>query len=181
MQTDNSHFLEKVKLRLLAIEKLDKQCIKVLDCYAGKGLLWKEVKKQTNKKIIVMSIEKQKGKNLLAINADNEKLLPNLDLDQFDIIDLDAYGIPARQLEIIFKKKYNGAVIVTAISSMMGAIPKLLIEKAGISYNNYRRCPTLFIDKMFAFLKNFLYFYDVQKLYGYFLDNERKYYFVFFI
>lgn len=40
MGTDNSHFNEKVKLRLKAIAEIPKDDVFILECYAGKGLLY---------------------------------------------------------------------------------------------------------------------------------------------
>lgn len=179
IKTDNSHFEKKVILRLQAIKSLDKQEINILDCFAGKGLLWKEVQKRTHKTLHIVGIEKEKGKNPNALCGDNLKILPTIPLETFDIIDLEAYGIPDKQLKIIFDKKYNGTIIVTAISSMYGQISNLLLENSSLKKEFYKKAPTLFINEMFGLLINFLYLYKCKKIKGYFLHKERKYYFMF--
>ncbi len=48
MKTDNSHFEEKVLLRVESIKDIEKPVI--LELYAGKSTLWEEVKKKDRKK-----------------------------------------------------------------------------------------------------------------------------------
>lgn len=96
MKTDNSYIEEKIDLRISAIS--EKKSVTVLDCYAGTGKLWTLVKQRTGCNISVVGIEKENGKNKYALPGDNIKYLKNIDLSKFDIIDLDAYGIPFAQL-----------------------------------------------------------------------------------
>ena len=160
--TDNSNFEKKVALRLEAINEIPKDEIRVLDCFAGYGLLWKEVQKRTSKKIRLLQIEKEKGKNSHALCGDNLKFLPTLDLDNFDLIDLDAYGVPSRQIRIIKNKGWHGILVVTAIESMMGKIPKDLTDAVGIS-DLYKKNKALFCNFFVAFLDNFLYLCGVTE------------------
>ena len=173
MKTDNSYFEEKVQLRLSCIKK----GITVLDCYAGKGILWGEVKKRTTQKIDITSIEKEPGKNKRALPGDNIKYLKSLDLNKFNVIDLDAYGIPFNQLEIIFKRQYKGIVIVTAIQSMLGKLPTGMLIELGYTKKMINKIPTLFNNKGIDKLKNYLYLHGVQSIEGYFIG--RKNYFKF--
>ena len=63
MKTDNSHKIEKILLRIEALSLLSKKEVRVLDCYAGRGVMWTEVAKRTDKNLKVLQIEKEKGKN----------------------------------------------------------------------------------------------------------------------
>ena len=100
-KTNNSYLAEKINLRLRHLP--NKKSIEVLDCFAGKSVIWNRIKSKSNYNINVIGIDKIKyGNNL---NGDNVKYLKGMDLKRFDLIDLDAYGIPFKQLEIIFKKK----------------------------------------------------------------------------
>ena len=45
----------------------------------------------------VHSIEMEKDKNRTALEADNLKILPSLDLSVYKVIGMDAYGIPERR------------------------------------------------------------------------------------
>ena len=53
-QTDNSYLEEKVQLRLDTVNMIDKDVISVLECYAGDGYIWSEVRLHTKKEIKVL-------------------------------------------------------------------------------------------------------------------------------
>ena len=173
MKTDNSYFKEKIQLRLDCI----KSDVSVLDCFAGKGSLWTEIKKRSSYDIRITSIEKEKGKNKLALPGDNIKYLSILDLSEYDIIDLDAYGIPYAQLNILFKREYKGIVIVTAIQSMLGSLPNGMLNELGYTQKMIKKIPTLFYCNGLAKLKNYLYLHGVETITGYFINNKN--YFMF--
>jgi hypothetical protein len=175
LKTDNSHFKEKVQLRLDCIKGLKK--VNVLDCYSGFGNLWQEVKRQSKSEIKVTGIEKINGKNKLSLPGDNIKYLKSIDLSKFDVIDLDAYGFPINQLEIIFNRDYKGIVIVTAIQSMMGQLPKKMLYEIGYTKAMIDKIPTLFNKDGLGKLKNYLYLHSVQLIEGYFIDSKNYFYF----
>ena len=127
MKTDNTKkFLNnKIQLRIICADKFEHA--KVLDCFSGKGTLWKEVKKKIPS-IVVHQIEILKNKNSNAITADSARMLRTLDLSKYDIIDLEAYGCPFDHLEVIRKRKYDGIVIVTSISSMQSSVQGKLVR-----------------------------------------------------
>ena len=56
IQTANSHLAEKVQLRLETIRKIPKNTIQVLECFAGDGCIWQEVKLHTDKHINILRI-----------------------------------------------------------------------------------------------------------------------------
>jgi len=176
MKTDNSHFEAKIKLRIDHLPQ--KKDIIVLDCYAGTGRIWNWIKKECpGKNIKVLAIEKEQGKNKLALVGDNLKYLSTIDLSKFDIIDLDAYGIPFDQIEILYTRGYHGIVFVTAIQSMMGALPKKMLLRLGYTEKMIEKIPSIFNKNGIGKLKNILYLYGCQYISGYFID--RKNYFMF--
>lgn len=80
MKTDNSRYYEKLKIRQMAICEIGKKKISVLELYAGKSVLWKELKRRNEKvKINLLSIEKEKGKNKMALCGDNLKFIDKID------------------------------------------------------------------------------------------------------
>lgn len=170
MKTDNSYLEEKILLRLNHLP--NKNNISVLDCYAGEGFIWKEVKKRTNKNISVTAIEKEKGKNKSALQGDNLKFLPVLDLSKYDIIDLDAYGIPFEQLEIIFKRGYKGRIFVTAIQTMQGRLNNDLLIKIGYPKIFIDKSPTLFSRNFMSKIQRYLYINNIKEIQGYFIKNK---------
>jgi len=173
-KTDNSYFAAKVQLRLSAIQDMDNPS--VLECFAGKSTLWKEVGKRTGKQIKITRIEKEKGKCPYPhLQGDNLKFIVGMDLDKYDVIDLDAYGIPAALIAAIEMKEYSGSLIITAIQSMQGNIPRIVLNSLGYTDEMINKIPTLFNrDGLEKFLK-YLYIKRIRKVSGYFYD--RKYYF----
>lgn len=105
-KTDNSFLQDKIALRINNLPKQDK--LKVLDCYAGDNIIWNNIKRIiSNREINILKIE-QKSKSGIYLKGDNIKYLKTIKINEFDIIDLDAYGIPYKQLNIILpqlKKK----------------------------------------------------------------------------
>jgi len=175
-KTDNSFFIEKVILRLDSLP--DKSVINILDAYSGEGKIWDEVKKHTEKKLRILKIEKQKNKSKsYHLNGDNIKFMKSLDFRNFDIIDLDAYGIPFEQLEIVLNSNFKGIIHVTAISSGMGRINNKLLMKLGFSKEMIKKIPSIFNRNLIGKLINYLYLYDVQSITGYFIDRKNYFYF----
>ena len=179
MGTDNSHFYEKVNLRLKAIAEIPKDDVSILECYAGKGLLYAEVKKHTSKKLHIVSIEKERGKNPFALCGDNLKFLPTLNLEKFDIIDLDAYGIPSEQIKIIADRGWHGLLVVTCIKQRLGGgIPNILLKQIdGVKIAH--KSITLFAPYWFELFEHFLFSFGVRLKIGYYINDNSgwKYYF----
>ena len=152
---DNSFLEDKIKLRLNSIPQKD--CLNVLDAYHGSGSIWKNIQKRYSGKIKILKLDKEQKDNCFVLLGDNLKYMESFDLNKFDVIDLDAYGIPYEQLKILFSKKYKGIVFVTFIQTVMGALPFDFLESLGYTKQMIEKCPTLFyangFKKMCAFLK----------------------------
>lgn len=161
-QTDNSFLEDKILLRLNNIPK--KNCLKVIDAYHGGGSIWKNIQARYHGKINILKIDKEQKDDCFVLIGDNEKYLEPLNLDIFDVIDLDAYGIPYEQLKIIFNKKYKGIVFVTFIQTVMGALSFDFLEDLGYSKNMVEKCPTLFYTDGFKKLCNFLNLNGIDKI-----------------
>jgi len=133
-----------------------KEAVKVLDCFSADGLIWQEVKKRSKAKIQVLRIEKEKGKKGVYLPGDNLKYLSTLDLSAFDVIDLDAFGVPFEQLRILFDRKFSGSVFVTFIQSMFGQLPIAMLEECGFTRRMVEKVPSLFSrsgrDHLLAYL-----------------------------
>lgn len=156
MKTDNSFFEEKKALRQDVINLIAKDEIRVLELYAGKSLMWNDLKKSNpQKNIIVFSIEKEKGKNPKALTGDNLKFLKNINLERFDVIDVDAYGYPFSQIEIIESRGFRGFVIVTAIQTLFGAVPKKMLKYSGINDEMIKKNTFTFFSKWVWLFKKF--------------------------
>lgn len=177
VQTENSYLGAKIKLRLRNLP--DKKEINVLDCFSANGTLWREIKKLSpGKKINVLRIDNRNDLDGFYLEGDNEKFLEQMNLDRFDVIDLDSFGMPTNQLMILFKKKIKGkTVFVTFIQSILRQMSHEILYKNGITDEMIKKCPTLFGKRGWAFFKNFLALNGVCKIKTY--QSQRKNYLCF--
>jgi tRNA G26 N,N-dimethylase Trm1 len=151
---DLSLIENKIKMRVMSLP--DKDTITVLECFGGEGVLWKEVAKRTNKTLNILSIDVKDYSKKINLKGDNLKFIKNFDLYNYDIIDLDSYGSPSNQLEILKQKEYKGIVHCTFIQTIMGIVNKNILETYGYSKQMIDKCPTLFnkngVDKLIQFI-----------------------------
>jgi len=182
MKTDNSYFGEKVLLRLDALP--DRDDVTVLDCYRGEGLLWAEVARRSDKKITVVGIEKDRDKaGPLCLVGDNLKFLGSMDLARYDIIDLDAYGVPFRQMNILFRRGYRGIVIVTFVQIWKGGLHRSLLYDLGYSQDMVRKIPTMFCRDGLTKITQYLAKHGVTRVRGYYempgktINRPRSYFY----
>lgn len=180
-QTDNSFFASKVNLRLRHLP--DKQHIRVLDAFGGDGRIWNKIKTLTDKKIDVLRIDRKDTSKGIYLRGENVKYLKSLDLTKYDVIDLDAYGTPYEQLEIVFnslsanKTNYEIVCFVTFIQTMLGALPRKLLYRLGYTKQMVEKIPTLFSMKGFEKLKRYLYLRMVRRICS--MSSSRKHYLCF--
>ena len=142
-KTNNSYLKEKVILRLLNLP--DKKDIKVLDCFHGNGEIWRNIKMLSDKNIEIDGIDLKDYSDSFSLIGDNSKVLKSIDINKYDIIDLDAYGVPDVQIEIVRQKaKKEIIVFYTFINSVMGILPENLLKKIGISEPMLKKTITIF-------------------------------------
>lgn len=174
---DKRHLEAKILLRLNNLP--DKQTVYVLEAFAGDGVLWREVKKRTTKEIKILPIDKEEYKKV-SLKGDNLKFLKGLDLSIYDVIDLDAYGSPSRQLDILKEKNYKGIVHCTFIQSVMGRLSNNILKAYGYSETMIKKCPLLFSkngqEKMLYFIFSL---FGTTKFFIY--TSKKKNYFTFII
>lgn len=162
-QTDNS-FLD-IKIQLRADYLPNKKNISVLDCYSGNGTIWTIIKSRfPDRTFEIVRLEKKITADGIYLNVDNEKYLASIELNDFDIIDLDAYGVPYKQLKILFQKGYKGIVFVTFIQSGMGRLPNGLLYDLGYSKQMVKKIPTLFSKNGLEKFKNFLWLNGIKRI-----------------
>lgn len=153
--TDNSFLGDKVAMRLANIPVRPE--LRVIDAFCGAGTIWKNVQKKYPGSIKLLKIDKEQKEDSFIFPGDNKKYLSSLNLNNYDVVDLDAYGVPYDQLEIIFRKKFNGLVFITFVQNMSGVLPYNFLEDLGYTKQMVKKCPTLFFKdgfkKMCAYLK----------------------------
>jgi len=170
-KTDNSFLGTKVKLR---IDNLPDSDIAALDCFSGTGKIWDKIKKELpNRNIQVLRIDK-KNQTGIFLRGDNRKFLESIDLNRFDVIDCDSYGVPYEQLKAIFKKQTRpGTVIfVTFIQSIFGRLPVRMLRDIGYSAAMIRKCPSLFNRHGFDKFKLWLALQGVEQIKHYSTSNK---------
>jgi hypothetical protein len=145
-QINNSHLLDKVALRIEALGEVSGNSVEVLDAFCGDRVLWQKVQDSTDRELSVFGIDKENEH--ANIKADNRKILGVMDLSPFQIIDLDAYGLPFEQIEKVFGNDSlaKGAVIVyTYISLPVGGASERLLQTIGIPHHMWGKCPSMFM------------------------------------
>lgn len=170
---DNDHIPDKILLRKNFLPK--KEIIRVLECYAGHGILWDLIRKDIPC-IELLRIEKE-NKRAGSLRGDNMKWLPAIDVNSFDVIDLDSYGSPIAQLQHLFDRGYKGIVHITFIQSGMGSLPLQMLEKIGISKNMRKKSPILCSTNPFQKIQDYLSLMNVDKIH--YISHQRKHYICF--
>ena len=138
-------FAGKVALRLAVAEGLGAGAqLRVLDAYAGAGRLWRAVSRHYPGHLELLGVDMRRFRT--AIKADNRRVLASIDLDRFDLIDLDAYGLPAEQAQIIASHGYRKPIVWTCIQKMFAVMPAAVTDAEGIPREWRDLCPTLFSE-----------------------------------
>lgn len=175
VKTDNSYLADKVGLRVNHLPKA--KVTTVLDCFAGNGRIWRAVKRRSKKDIRVLAMEKREIG--FRLPGDNLAWLAEIDLSKFNVIDLDAYGVPYEQLSLLFERGYRGVVFVTFIQSMWGRMPNNLLLDIGFTEEMIEKAPSLCGIRGFQYIMEWLGMKGVETIYR--RSHARKYYFCFML
>ena len=168
--------MDKVELRINHIPW--KKKITVLDTFHGAGTIWKSVERKIEKEIQVIGIDKERGKgNGLQREGDNIKFIATMGLELYDVIDLDAYGIPYQILREIFKNgtaKPGAAVFATFIQSIHGRLPNAMLKDLGYTNAMMKKAPLLLCRSGFDKFKQYLGNQGIRNIT--YIQKNRKYY-----
>ena len=176
-KTDNSYAADKIAMRVNHSPWPSDRPLRVLDCFGGKGIVWRGVERLSGKNVDRDCIEERHDLSDFHFHGDNLKVMPSLALLNYDVIDVDAYGVPAEQLKIILDSKFKGVVFVTLIQTMQGAIPKIIIEDLGIPLAVIEKAPSLIARRGWEYSKEWLNLHGVAKIIH--RSKGRKHYFCF--
>jgi hypothetical protein len=182
VQTDNSYLFTKIKLRLDNLP--DKKKIRVLDCYCGNRKIWNYIKHiRPNIEFEVVGIDVKKDRDGIYLVGDNVKFIKAMDLSRFDIIDLDAYGVPFHQLEAIFKnpKAAGKTVFVTFIQTLYGCLHRGLLDAIGFKKSMVEKIPAIFNKNGIEKLCTYLQIRGVKKVQLYSDASRKKNYLSFIV
>lgn len=162
-KTDNHYTADKVRLRVDMIEHLASP--RVLDVFGGHGVTWAAAARISGKVVRRTAIDNRLDLDTPHLHGDNTKVLKGLNLTGYDVIDLDAYGIPAALIrEVIVEKKFRGIVFVTAIQTMHGGMPAIISRDLGLPPSITKACPSLVARRGWEFLKAWLASLGVQEI-----------------
>jgi len=103
--------------------------------------------------------------------------LGGLELSRFDIIDLDAYGSPYKQLKSVFASNYGGYVCCTFIQTMAGRLDNELLENLGYTKKMIEKIPTLFSRNGLSKMMTYLNTNGINEIVGYFSGRKNYFYF----
>lgn len=175
VQTDNTFLEEKVKF---CIDNLPAGQCNVLDCYAGTGLIWRTIKEKVSgpgRRINVLGMDRKKLQGIY-LQGDNLKFLASMDISKFNVIDLDAYGVPYKQLKIIFSRKLHKEVVIfiTFIQSVYGRLPTDMLVELGYSPTMIKKCPSIFFRNGFEKFKQYLAIHGIEQI-RYYTHVQKNY------
>ncbi len=118
--------------------------IRVLECFGGHGRIWAAIKREcAGRRLEVTSIDVRRlpGRASQLVGRAAE-YLPSLDFSRFDVVDLDAYGIPYEELCQIFGR-FQGSVFLTLVIVGMGRLPNALLVELGYTEAMIRKGPVI--------------------------------------
>jgi hypothetical protein len=146
----------------------DKRDIRVLDAFAGHGRIWQKVKAaRPLTSFDVLSVERL-GHLPGQVALDNVRVMRSLQLADYDVIDLDGYGFPYRQLSEVFRQRPTGAVVhVTCPMEQAGltSLPYGMMESLGYTRAMLAKCRTLCLRGQWGKVKQWLAFQGVTRLF----------------
>ncbi len=120
--TDNTDIADKVHLRNMFLP--DKEVISVLDAFTSNGLIWNALAKMNpGRTFEIARIDREKNKKGFYVRGENMRFLRSTDLNVYDVIDLDHYGVPFYQLEILFGCEFTSPVSVFVTINLVGIKP----------------------------------------------------------
>jgi hypothetical protein len=135
------------------------------------------IKQKTGKKINRLGIDKINYNIGFYLPGDNIEYLHEIDLSKFNVIDLDAYGIPYNQIKLLFEKNYKGIVFVTFIQSVMGTMTYDLLQDIGFTKKMIEKIPTLFGKRGWDYFLEWLAKNGIRSMNN--RSNSRKHYLAF--
>ena len=145
IKTDNTYLGEKVILRLNHLPPGD--LVRVLDAYHGEGLIWDAVRAQSERKVEVLGIDTRDTEGVVQLQGDNKKFLGEIDLSSYNVLDLDAYGVPYQALSQALSNRTlapGTAIFLTFIQSQHGRLPPAMLQEIGYTREMIKKIPTIF-------------------------------------
>ncbi|MDE2019558.1 MAG: hypothetical protein KGJ13_04385 [Patescibacteria group bacterium] len=130
-QKKSTHLQEKLRLRM---DVLPDAPLLVVDAFSADEEIWSAIRRQRKFPTKVIRIEKGKDHCGFFLWGDNLKFLPEIvEHAKPDAVDLDAYGVPFAQMQLLRDLRYSGMVFATAILSKIASLPNAMLRDLEIS------------------------------------------------
>lgn len=168
IKTDNKSIYDKIFIRKQAIQGIEH--VRVLDLFAGRNVLWNNI---TTEYYFGVDAEKDKGNNLV---ADSHAVFDSLDLSEFNVIDVDSYGISFDIYRKLFQRKdlQDGTIIIyTAITNEFTKIRNEAKDEFGFT-SFYDKAPSLFNACAIEFFYEMLAKYGIREVNYYEIRDHFK-------
>lgn len=160
-KTDNDYLADKVALRAQHLPDGD---VRVLDCFAGKGIVWECVRRLTGRTISTLAIDKRDDLDSFHLHGDNSDFLATMDLSRFNVIDLDAYGTPYEQIRLLIQREYAGTVFVTFIASSRGGVERQAMREIGFPDSAAEYAPSVLARRSRQYFLEWLALHGVERI-----------------
>lgn len=175
-KTDNKSIANKIFIRKEGIKNLRE--IKVLDLFAGRNVLWNNIKTD---RYFGIDIDINKGKNL---SANTREVFDNINLHDFNVIDCDSYGIAFDLYKkLLTNKNINKGTVIfyTLITNEFTKIQNVAKQEFNFA-KFYNKASSLFNARAIEFFYEFLSKYGIKEVHYYAIrDNFDKHYGYFII
>lgn len=133
--------------------------VRVLDCFGRLGRVWDAVRRRVpDRQIAVAQIDHYLDQSDAELAGDNRRHLARLDLDAYDVIDLESRGVPYDQLEILFMRRPSRpkTVFVSFCPCDTGLLSENMLVDLGYTTGMIAKCPDLFSRRPMEKLKAYL-------------------------
>jgi len=157
----------------IRIESIPKGKTTVLELFSGKVEIWRAIKARTGREIKTIRIDQKKIPD--AIKGDNRKLIPNLNLSKYNIIDCDAYGDSSDQIRLLMDNStLNAGTVIhyTYNRVSMGGGKYSLLSEIGIRKEMIKKCPSLFARLAYDGFLEFLRKKGIKQIHE--IQNDHK-------
>lgn len=122
----SSHFDAKIGLRKQAIALAENKNPRILDCYHGNGEIYGEIAKTMSVDVLGIDI-KESSSQFPCLRGDNREIVKSLCINDYDVIDLDAYTDPTELLKYLIPLAKTGTVFIyTFCINRMAGTPRNL-------------------------------------------------------
>lgn len=110
-KTENAHLKEKLQLRNAGINEANITELKVLDCYHANGTIWGHLKQRyPDLKLLGIELKKDLPTMFECITGDNLQVVKDLNISEYNVIDLDSFSDCTDLLLYLYPLAKNGTL-----------------------------------------------------------------------